>query len=198
MSLNHLIHQTAVPQNIDAKNLYVYESLEVNNIEATEMEVQNWVKAGSVITPYIALDGSRVYPWKLQKGELVNHASFQMWSFVDMGEDTNRYIHLKGSVVGGESAGIGYPDFYVRVYLPEELQAEYDFDTTKNFSINGAGCWIQGTAKLCTAGAVSTDVDNEGKKYAVITYRTLSGIVPEEAYTYTVGYDILYPVKLVA
>ena len=194
MSLNHLIHETQYPQDIDAKNLYVYETLEVNDLQATTLEVENWVKAGEVITPILALDGSRVYQWKLQNGVLQNTKTLKIHQLVDLEGTT--YIRLKGSDIGGESAGIGYPNFYVKIYLPTEYVDTWDFDTTKNFHLAGSGVWNNTVAyHLCVAWNASTDQDQNGK-YCSITYNTIQGIAPENPYTWWVDYEILYPLKL--
>jgi len=193
MSLNHLIHETQYPQDIDVKNLYVAGTLEVNDLKATTVEVKDTLTAGEVDTLALKLDGLSVYPWKLQNGTAENKQTLKVYQLIDLEGTT--YIRLKGSDTGTANDAIGYPNFYIKIYLPTEYVDTWDFDTAKNFHLAGSGIYNNTVAyNYCIAWNVSTDQDQNGK-YATITYNTVSGIAPENPYTWWVGYEILYPLK---
>ena len=164
------------------------------NITATgEIKCEDLIVEGEVDTLALKLDGLSVYPWKLQNGVAQNTQTLKIYQLVDLEGTT--YIRLKGSDIGGESAGIGTPNFYVKIYLPTEYVDTWDFDTAKNFHLAGSGVWNNTVAyHFCIAWNLSTDQDPNGK-YCTITYNTINGIAPENPYTWKVSYEILYPLK---
>lgn len=167
--------------------------INANEIKCEDLSVENNITAGEVDTQSLKLDGLSVYPWKLQNGVAQNTQTLKIYQLVDLEGTT--YIRLKGSDIGGESAGIGTPNFYVKIYLPTEYVDTWDFDTAKNFHLGGSGVWNNTVAyHFCIAWNLSTGQDPNGK-YCTITYNTIQGIAPENPYTWKVSYEILYPLK---